>query len=272
MAGPRTATGKLRTKFNATRHGIFSSVILLDGEPRADFDSLLEGLRKSLKPKGALVEILVEKLAISLWRYRRLLIAEGAEIQKEINFPSWNKNNKTDTISIIVTEEGHEGQNLMRRSEDPQIRETCLRLLKSLRSRIETGGFDLNRDSATLAQLYGDPKWDSVNGTLFASYRKSLSAATCLEPGRENEGSASCEDREKAFLAELDLETSKLERHELIQREKGRLEILRRNVPFTSLPDRLLRYEATLERNIDRTLRQLQLLQGIRFGHSASKS
>lgn len=75
--GPRTPEGKDKSKYNAVKHGIFSKVILLKGEPRIVFDALVDGLFNDLHPKGTLEEILVEKLAILLWRYRRLIVAEA---------------------------------------------------------------------------------------------------------------------------------------------------------------------------------------------------
>jgi hypothetical protein len=75
--GPRTPEGKDKSKYNAVKHGIFSKVILLKGEPRMLFDALLDGLFNDLHPEGTLEEILVEKLAILLWRYRRLIVAEA---------------------------------------------------------------------------------------------------------------------------------------------------------------------------------------------------
>lgn len=80
--GPRTSAGKERSKRNALKHGIFSGVALLGDEPRAEFDSLLSGLRKDLAPAGSLEGALVEKLAILLWRYRRLLVAEAENLRR----------------------------------------------------------------------------------------------------------------------------------------------------------------------------------------------
>ena len=39
-----------------------------------------------MQPEGALEELLVEKLATLAWRYRRLLLAESAEIRKNMEF------------------------------------------------------------------------------------------------------------------------------------------------------------------------------------------
>src|SRR5271156_2105727 len=99
--GPRTAAGKERSKHNAVRHGIFSRAVVLKNESRSEFDSMLRELRNHLQPKGALEEILVEKLATLMWRQRRVLIAEGAEIQNGADFLEWDKRE-------LVTKDAHE--------------------------------------------------------------------------------------------------------------------------------------------------------------------
>ena len=84
--GPRTPQGKERTKHNAVKHGIFSEVVLLKGESRADYQSLRRELWKSRQPEDELEKLLVEKLVSIAWRYRRWLVAEGAEIRKRSEF------------------------------------------------------------------------------------------------------------------------------------------------------------------------------------------
>jgi hypothetical protein len=87
--GPRTQQGKEKSKHNALKHGIFSRVVLLKGEPRAELESLLNGLRSDLEPEGTLEELLVDKLAVLVWRHRRLIIAEGEQTQKEKESLGW---------------------------------------------------------------------------------------------------------------------------------------------------------------------------------------
>ena len=84
--GPRTPRGKQNSKHNALKHGIFSKMVLLKGEPQAEFDALLRGLRNDRKPEGTLEELLVDKLAALLWRHRRLMsvIVEGERPKKGI--------------------------------------------------------------------------------------------------------------------------------------------------------------------------------------------
>ena len=69
--GPRTPTGKQRSKINALKHGIFAEAVILEGESREDFELLHGELADTLQPVGTLEQILVEKLAVTSWRYRR---------------------------------------------------------------------------------------------------------------------------------------------------------------------------------------------------------
>jgi hypothetical protein len=87
--GPRTPQGKERSKHNALKHGIFSKVAVLKGEPRAEFDSLLSGLWEDRCPVGTLEEVLVEKLAVTLWRIRRVIIADSAPADWSTDFPGF---------------------------------------------------------------------------------------------------------------------------------------------------------------------------------------
>jgi hypothetical protein len=43
--GPRTEVGKQRSKLNAVKYGIFSSVLLLGSESRQEFNGLVSGLQ-----------------------------------------------------------------------------------------------------------------------------------------------------------------------------------------------------------------------------------
>ena len=81
-SGPRTKEGKAKSRQNALKHGIFSDIVVLEGESRAEFDSLLLGLRNDIQPEGTLEAFLVEKLAAIIWRLRRQMIADGAQTLK----------------------------------------------------------------------------------------------------------------------------------------------------------------------------------------------
>jgi hypothetical protein len=82
--GPRTIAGKNVSKYNATKHGLFSDGVL-KSESRTTYEELLKGLREDFRPEGALENFLVEKLSIQGWRYRRFVRAERLEIEKGPN-------------------------------------------------------------------------------------------------------------------------------------------------------------------------------------------
>lgn len=51
-----------------------------------------------------------------------------------------------------------------------------------------------------------------------------------------------------------------------LQSQENEIEFVRRSVPKSEWLDRVLRYEASLERGFDRTLGQLERLQRMRLG------
>jgi hypothetical protein len=79
--GPLTAEGKAIASRNATRHGILTGQLLLDHEDRDEFNALVEELHDALAPVGAVELVLVERIAAAIWRQRRLLAAETAELE-----------------------------------------------------------------------------------------------------------------------------------------------------------------------------------------------
>jgi len=93
-----TALGKNRSKYNARTHGIFSKVVVLDGESRSEFDAQLAGLREHFRPVGAFRDGLVEILAVTRWRQRRLLVAALESLDQELEKL---RNYKTERVSVL---------------------------------------------------------------------------------------------------------------------------------------------------------------------------
>ncbi len=78
--GPVTADGKAITSRNAVRHGLLSSRLLLEGEDIDTYQGMLRDLARSLRPAGLAEFALVERIAVTLWRQRRLVAAETASL------------------------------------------------------------------------------------------------------------------------------------------------------------------------------------------------
>jgi hypothetical protein len=270
--GPRTLVGKQRSKHNATKHGIFSSVAVLKSESRTEYESLLNGLWETLLPEGRLEELLVEKLATIAWRHRRLLIAEGAEIQKGTDFVEWDQRNQeqqeaeeTQSSSLLQFNGG-----LMREVRNPDVLERCLELLADLRQGLETDGFNETWDTSILEKIYGDNDRSHCAETLYHDYIIWSKTAVASEEERQREGYAAPEQCKQNMLHCIDGEVRHLKRYQKtrasVEANRTKLEVLRRSVPESPELDRLLRYEASLERAFDRALSQLERLQRMRKG------
>jgi hypothetical protein len=85
--GPVTANGKIAVSRNATRHGLLSTRLLLEDEDPTEFEALLLDLQRSLDPVGCMEFAIIERIAINLWRQRRLVGAETAATTLERRDP-----------------------------------------------------------------------------------------------------------------------------------------------------------------------------------------
>lgn len=82
--GAITQAGKAKVSQNALTHGLFSKQLILADENPLDYQLLLEQLQQELSPVGILEQSLVERVAISLWKQKRLLKAETARLNLEL--------------------------------------------------------------------------------------------------------------------------------------------------------------------------------------------
>jgi hypothetical protein len=84
--GPRTERGKNTSKFNAVITGLFAKHVVIplcDGEGSEEqFAQLLADLKQEFRPEGPLEELYVEKLAKSMWRFRRATCAEKGSVRR----------------------------------------------------------------------------------------------------------------------------------------------------------------------------------------------
>jgi len=77
-------------RFNAMRHGILSQYTVLAHENADDYQALLMALAEDHQPAGATQVHLVEELAGIVWRKRRVLLAEGANINQGLKGSAHN--------------------------------------------------------------------------------------------------------------------------------------------------------------------------------------
>jgi hypothetical protein len=81
-APPGKAGNYEPVRFNAMKHGILSGLAVLPHEDGDEFSNLLAALIEEHRPSGMTERTLVEELAAIIWRKRRVLLAEGAAINR----------------------------------------------------------------------------------------------------------------------------------------------------------------------------------------------
>jgi len=79
--GPKSDAGKARARINSLKHGFSSQEIVLEGEDADQFDALREQLEAEFDPDSVIERELVDRLAILLWRLRRVPVFEAALIR-----------------------------------------------------------------------------------------------------------------------------------------------------------------------------------------------
>ncbi len=86
--GPKTKRGKKNSRRNAIKHGILSDyaggLAKNSSAPSSEemlFNELLKRLRQELNPKSQIETLIVERLAITIWRERRLVTYEERLIE-----------------------------------------------------------------------------------------------------------------------------------------------------------------------------------------------
>jgi hypothetical protein len=249
---------------------------LLKGESRAEYKSLLDGLSEAWQPEGRFEEALAEKLATILWRYQRLLVAEDAEIRKNSEFLEFDQRQEEQSEAEKISRKEDDEMKttppipngLIRDIQNPDILERCVEMLFEMRQGIETNGLDESRDLGILRSIYGYRS--HFRRTLCDGYPNYFDTAKVPERVRQSKGYATPEQCKQRVVEEIDAEIARLKRYQKrggsIESNRRKVEILRQSVPDSLGLDRLLRYQASLERSFDRTVTQLERAQQLRKG------
>jgi len=89
--GARTARGKMASKFNAVKTGLFAKHVVIpvcDGDRSGEqFGRLLADLEQEFRPEGLFEEFWVGQIAECMWKLRRATCAEKGSVQ---NAAEWN--------------------------------------------------------------------------------------------------------------------------------------------------------------------------------------
>ena len=81
--GPQTPEGKAISRLNAMRFGIYSELVLVDGESETQLIEFGRRLRADLAPVGEMELVLADKIVSTSWRLRRIVQAETMLYDKQ---------------------------------------------------------------------------------------------------------------------------------------------------------------------------------------------
>jgi hypothetical protein len=267
--GPRTARGKQRSKFNARKHGLYSKVVLLNGESRPEYDDLLKALMEYIQPKGVPEIVEVQNLANLYWRRGRLLLVETAEIAK------------ADSIQVdsIIARRAQTLESARRQGSSDGMRDNgdelsvvrnAMDSLVKIRQNLEINSSNKHDGSSMTRYYYFIPTLSDelAQDRMVRVIYEIANAVAELTRGREGTENAEfltetlCQviDEEVESLADL----YKVKATSELQKIKNNVAAAR--MPSEEASDRIIRCEAHLSREIDRTLNRIERLQRIRKG------
>jgi hypothetical protein len=105
--GPRTHDGKSVASMNALKHGFFAHDVvnsLLDGRARvAEFNTLLDALLEEFQPETAIERILIDEIAASCWRIRRIMRYECLRTWADEDWTRHANDTPTPTDNLLLT-------------------------------------------------------------------------------------------------------------------------------------------------------------------------
>lgn len=278
--GPTTPEGRQQSSVNALRHGVLASDAVIragEGSEEAEaFARVVEELHADLHPAGALEELLVGKLAVVLWRWRRVLRYELGAIREQADdaVANWHAQQRAayrkavaDRAIFSSLHRGEPPPEMWKATEDleSELRDAEDRLAAVLQpDPLATPSEPLVWALAEAAEewkmpvkralgLKGSGDWfdfplaevePEAVARLFAAYCQRLSVDAA-------------EGWQRLCMRLDHLRDQAQSRVERRRREEERLRLLTA-LPSQEAIDKVIRYEAHLAREFARTLEQVQ--------------
>jgi hypothetical protein len=301
-SGPRTALGKARSAQNAVRHGLRSELPVLPGEKARDWEELQADILRSLAPVGALEEALANRVALCLWRQRRVILYEVgvtaaglAEVEEEARAQAVGDPSLPEQLSDTVKLQ-QMLEDLEEKQEHFRSRQQVVQLLEALPGAADETAvngedvFDLlllmdsefiqreksfNWSDAEFLTRLGVPADDLKGPFRWRGWTMGTVRRAVAELARwyeaDPQGLAAQvlgkwqqgQQEWKPVLDELEAQVETLRRR--VQAKEARLR-QRRMLPDEKALTTISRYESHLSRQLYQALHELQRLQAVRGG------
>jgi hypothetical protein len=294
--GPKTERGKRTISRNAIKHGFLAREVVIttgDGEESLEeFHALVESLGNTYLPVGVIEETLVQTIATTLWRKARVIRAENGEIRKQLDTlrvdrALRNSNKASLDLALSEMEMGlYNAENPADGKVSTAERWSAMQagqlnlcehrsgldylnaLLNIAKSQIASDGNISERIAKKIFLAFS--LWDYF----FASnclYSVPPEAKT-ERPPSEKVGDKQSEQKHPDVIALIENRLKRLAAFEEYASEREQLavdaEARSFSLPTPEATDKLLRYEAHLDRQLYRAMDQLERLQRQRRGET----
>ena len=257
--GPCTAEGKARSRQNATKCGVHARHVLPGEEKEAR--TLLAAYKRELNPRTVIESEIIVELVINRLAKRRLRKYQRHEFEKAhaaAILEQIRKREQRKTEPLVRTIKLESGSQLA----DCMHPENCIASLRMLRKNVEDRGPDREIDLSSIRFTYGE-KLSPAAAKLVALFENTNSAQALRERGDQEQAIPDSPKLKEEILSTIDLEIRYQEA--LLQLEE-KIEQLEAESGDCVLPpelvlDRILKYDAALDRQFDRLLKRLENLR-----------
>jgi hypothetical protein len=293
--GPKTAQGKRTVARNAIKHGLLAREVVItagDGEENLeDFHALVERLWEYYEPVGVVEELLVQTIATCWWRKARVVRGENGEVRKQLDtllvdraLRDSDKANLVLAVSkmelgFFSRENPADKIPLMEQWAAMQRAQTTLRthhsglaylhaLLEKAKAEMSSDGYLSEETRGTILCEFGF--WDCLF-TLTCLYAGPREAKMEGQPPNTLKDEQA-DKRRTDIIAFIDERLEKIDMFKRYALEREKLvrdaEARSFSLPTADATDKLLRYEAHLDRQLYRAMDQLERLQRQRKGEN----
>jgi hypothetical protein len=293
--GPKTERGKRAVSRNAITHGLLAREVVItagDGEESLEeFHELVEQMWNCYQPVGVVEEMLVQIIVVTLWRKARAIRAENGEIRKRLDTVGMDlllRNLDMGNLALVLSDAN---VNLYSPQNPADGRVSTMDRWSALQD-IQSNMRGHRSSLLYLKQLLQVAKSEIEDrGYISENIRKRILldfcfwdypfALACRYAGppaaKKDDGSSQSVDEESddkhsdvaAFIDHRLSLISLLEEH-TVEREKLQeaAETRSFSLPPADATDKLLRYEAHLDKQLYRAMGQLERLQRLRRGEN----
>jgi hypothetical protein len=247
--GPKTLRGKTHSGRNAIKHGLFSRKgmdFISHGEDPTEYEAVLNGLRVQYQPTGTAEELEVERVALCWWRLKR----------------AWRYENAMNRAALRDVGRRELAEQVEWCKERDKEGEAVILQLRNAAQEIEVTGEMSQEVKQKIFAM--DPGFESIWKSIETVAQEKMADPTISKMWKQ------LSPKERSWVLSshaVKYGISLLE--ELAQSRCAAVQeiaIAQHVIPNGDALDKILRYEAAIERQLGRTVDRLERLQRRRKG------